>query len=207
MAVHVRQIGTSHLWKVSVGRNPDVTTWEESALKALLAIDVRRELPSTDQEFSLRVIEMLLADTKSSVNSDTWNRSDLVESLVLIGCNAMDHVSFEPSEIALILAEKQAAYGPGNILAFGLAGIHVRVSDKVARLRNLIDKERTTLANFVEPLEDSWLDLVGYATLAVMLQNDTFENPLERDLPTPESIADEAAAELRRQMLEVLGGE
>lgn len=194
-------------WYVGLEYPTHVPSWEDAAADALLSIAARRVVAlSGDASASLRLIEMLLADMKSEVNSDNWNLSDLLESLVLIGGEAMNHVRYEPYEIVEILANKQAAYGSGNILAFGLAGIHVRVSDKVNRLRNLIDKSRADLSmgSLVEPLADSWLDLVGYAVIALMLDKDTFQQPLERDKPTPESIADEAAAEVRRQILEAL---
>ena len=38
---------------------------------------------------------------------------------------------------ALVFAKKQHDYGPGNISSFGEVGVLVRVSDKIARLKNL----------------------------------------------------------------------
>lgn len=73
------------------------------------------------------------------------------------------------SEIVELIAKKQADYGHENILAFGELGILVRVSDKMARLRNLQGKEGIT-----EPRLDAWRDLAGYAIIALMLDRGWF---------------------------------
>lgn len=180
-------------------------TWEQAAQDALWYINTSREddLACFEQRLDLGLIERILADMKSAANSDTYNLSELVDQMVHIGQLARPHVDLDDAEIVQILAEKQAAYGVGNILAFRETGLHVRMSDKVARLRNIMDKNRTT---DWEPLADTWLDLVGYATIAVMLHNNDFEHPLERDVPsTPETI-DQACDELRVQLTRLLGG-
>lgn len=79
------------------------------------------------------------------------------------------------------IAEKQADYGPQNILWAGVQGIMLRMHDKTARIRNL--QARGQASN--EPLADSWLDLVGYSIVGIMLIDGTFEYPLARDLPKP----------------------
>lgn len=84
------------------------------------------------------------------------------------------------SSVCVTLAEKQADYGPQNILWAGMPGILLRMHDKVARIRNL---ETRGLRGSNEPLTDSWLDLVGYAIVGVMLLDGTFELPLLRDVP------------------------
>lgn len=83
---------------------------------------------------------------------------------------------------------KQADYGPSNILWGGIPGIVLRMHDKTARCRNLLSRYwaaktpgEETAAN--EPLSDSYLDLVGYSLVALMVLQSTFGNPLERDLP------------------------
>jgi hypothetical protein len=62
---------------------------------------------------------------------------------------------------------KQNSYGPGNIAAFGDAGCAIRAMDKVQRLRRhyFLGKD-VTLAN--ETIEDTWLDLLGYAAMGLM---------------------------------------
>jgi hypothetical protein len=77
-------------------------------------------------------------------------------------------------ELAELVIRKQADYGHDNILAFGELGLIVRCSDKVARLRNLHNKEGVT-----EPRVDAWSDLGGYSIIALMLDRGWFTKELE----------------------------
>ena len=73
-----------------------------------------------------------------------------------------------------LLCSKQADYGHENILAFGDIGICVRMSDKIARIKNLRNKNAMN-----ESLLDSWMDLLGYAVIGLMLLANTFTLELE----------------------------
>lgn len=88
-------------------------------------------------------------------------------------------------QIVEILAQKQADYGHENIMAYGLEGVRVRISDKLARIRNLklkgADPEN-------ESLVDSYLDICGYCIIGQMLEDGTFMLPLAADMdnkPSP----------------------
>jgi hypothetical protein len=71
-----------------------------------------------------------------------------------------------------LLCERQAKYGPKNILKFGTRGIIIRMSDKVERIAN-------NSGDFADDsVEDAYMDLVGYAALHWMCANDIFELPL-----------------------------
>lgn len=105
--------------------------------------------------------------------------------------------------IVPFLADKQANYGTDNITEFGHHGIIVRVHDKIARALNLEQNSRSA-DELVEPYIDCFRDLLGYSIVALMLLDETFYLPLERDLsvaaapdPVAEYITDyvEAAAE------------
>lgn len=63
--------------------------------------------------------------------------------------------------------KKQRSYGPHNIGMFGAAGCLIRSSDKVQRLRRhyFMGKD-VSLSD--ESIEDTWLDLVGYALMGLM---------------------------------------
>ena len=74
------------------------------------------------------------------------------------------------------LVSKQHDYGPNNILRFGLMGLQVRTWDKIARIQNLEGRDATP-AN--ESLFDSAMDIVGYSMIAVMLNWEVFDLPLE----------------------------
>lgn len=82
-------------------------------------------------------------------------------------------------EIAELVVRKQKDYGTKNILnsPFGAEhGIVVREYDKLSRLANLIgnDKEPNN-----ESIEDTWLDVAGYALVALMVRKGLFTLPLE----------------------------
>ena len=76
------------------------------------------------------------------------------------------------------LIRKQRDYGHLNILGFGEFGILVRVSDKVARLKNLIGNGKQPNN---ESVDDSWEDLAAYSVIALMLRHKTFELKLKAD--------------------------
>lgn len=82
------------------------------------------------------------------------------------------------ADIRATLISKQKDYGKDNILDFKEVGILVRANDKMSRLKNLvIGKKRAQN----ESVEDSWKDLAGYAILALMLRNGTFNLPMKED--------------------------
>jgi len=69
------------------------------------------------------------------------------------------------------LCNKQRDYGPENILRFGHRGLIVRLHDKVARLENLL-KSGKTPEN--ESVADTYLDIVGYSVIGLMLLDRSF---------------------------------
>jgi hypothetical protein len=108
-----------------------------------------------------------------------WNDHDEVDEAALFleaGRVAYQFSSVDMSHIINVVIDKQRSYGPGNILAFGLPGIAVRVSDKIERLKNLTTTGHTP--ELSEPLADTWLDIVGYSVVGLMLLNGWFELPL-----------------------------
>lgn len=82
---------------------------------------------------------------------------------------------WDAEEMIDLLCKKQADYGHENILAFGLVGVAVRMHDKIARLENLLNNKKEP-AN--ETIVDTYMDLVGYATIADMLINKLFQMEL-----------------------------
>ena len=77
-----------------------------------------------------------------------------------------------------LLVKKQHDYGHNNILGFGLLGLCIRISDKIARLVSL-EKRGSKPHN--ESVIDTWTDIVGYASIAKMLENGTFKLELEEN--------------------------
>ncbi len=159
----------------------EATTWEEGAGIELDAID--RNIPILDYDRRTNLIEELsiraryIADLvhKGVENSDEWHRH---LSHMLLACGNIaarkmfDDWAWDKDEMAELLASKQHDYGHRNITSFGLVGVAVRMSDKIARLENLIIRDDDAVN---EPLMDTYRDIVGYAVIAGMLLNNTFE--------------------------------
>lgn len=76
------------------------------------------------------------------------------------------------------LAAKHADYGVNGVGRFGCRGVIVRCADKSERLKNLWKKNHKSV---LEPIEDTYLDILGYCTIALMLIDDVFTLPLEKD--------------------------
>lgn len=83
--------------------------------------------------------------------------------------------AFTVEECVETLVRKQRDYGPRNILKFGTHGLVVRTWDKIARIQNLANGN--VAQN--EPLRDSWLDLICYCVIGLMLVSGEFELTLE----------------------------
>ena len=69
-----------------------------------------------------------------------------------------------------ILIAKHHDYGEDNLAAFGELGILVRASDKLARLKNLLEKKAEVSD---ETRADTWRDLAGYALQALIMLDST----------------------------------
>lgn len=63
-----------------------------------------------------------------------------------------------------LLLAKNASYGDDNLRRFGRYGILVRVSDKVERIRNLLESGKQAV---FETEMDTWMDIAGYAIQAI----------------------------------------
>lgn len=144
------------------------TVWEDAAAEVaaeILGADGRfMSFAAMDEELSSPCPDY--AEIGAYALSVVWHNND--------GGSAdyMDGV------LSTVIA-KQTDYGHGNILRHGITGINVRMCDKVERIKHLQAKGGNAVN---EPLADSWLDLVGYSIIAVMLLDGTFELPLRADV-------------------------
>ena len=77
--------------------------------------------------------------------------------------------------VARTLCEKQNDYGPENIARFMHKGIILRLRDKVARLENLLNNG---IEAKNEAIDDTYMDIVGYAVIGLMLLDNSFFYPL-----------------------------
>ena len=151
-------------------------TWEQAALEALNHCDPHWDYSPMSLEANLIDLEQRYETTHGF--SFDWLALPAVRGyLHAIERDALtDDIKHE---IITLLAKKQHDYGHDNILKHGVDGVRVRIWDKIARLKNL--QGRYQAAN--ESVVDTWLDVIGYCVIGVMLDNGTFTLPLEADLP------------------------
>jgi len=75
-------------------------------------------------------------------------------------------------EVKELLLRKRNDYGTENISRFGELGVVIRLSDKLDRLVNLVVKPKLSGkgGNAVnnEPVDDTWLDIIGYGILGLL---------------------------------------
>lgn len=66
------------------------------------------------------------------------------------------------AEVAEIMRERSAKYGPGNIAQFGDFGVIVRLADKLSRLQHARGVDFAD-----EQARDAWLDIIGYGLIGL----------------------------------------
>lgn len=86
-----------------------------------------------------------------------------------------NHAPFNHEEMVQLLCRKQHDYGHNNITNFGIVGVAIRICDKIARIDNLSKRQKPNN----ESLVDSYLDIVGYSMISIMLAEDSFKLPLK----------------------------
>lgn len=164
----------------------EVTTWNQAAAVAARTIFFtlyEQGLKLTDIRVYLdRFIQQsqggLLTSRQASMN---WANFGAI--VLSAGVNEKvfphrTHPSFESYEnrLADTIVRKQKDYGPDAITRFGTIGILVRTHDKVARLENLMAKNSVAPEN--ESVQDNYLDLLGYASLGIILESKQFFLPI-----------------------------
>jgi len=83
------------------------------------------------------------------------------------------------TEVGELVISKQRDYGTRNILGSPIKpelAVLVRLNDKLARAANLLSKE---LNPSNESLKDTYMDIIGYGLILLMLEDNTFELELE----------------------------
>ena len=159
--------------------------WDEEAAEALgkvFGVQFDEETVVDLDELQSRLNSLIDSSFgKTGIPSETVNEGWLaIGSYALQYSNSIypDPLSFD--ECFDTLVKKHADYGPFNILRFSEpgapGGLLVRTWDKVARIVNLtergIDPEN-------ESLRDSFLDLVNYSAIGLMIEKDAFHLPLK----------------------------
>jgi len=155
-------------------------SWQAAAADALDVIGRNIGALGRDDmahQLDRRIHSVASLISKVGVNVDDEILGNKLVALGPIAATELDTMGlWSPNMIGKMLARKQHDYGHGNINAFGMIGVAVRMSDKVARLLNLIAKGAEAEN---ESLTDTWLDIVGYAVIAQMLLAETFNRELD----------------------------
>lgn len=141
------------------------------------------DLSRVDLEKRIKELESLTENLR--LNSDRHRKVNgtLRKQIAELECT-FNEVTFngackmKAQLIADTLVKKQSDYGPDNIKVFGQQGVVIRLSDKINRLVNLT-KGDSIASN--ETIEDTFLDIAGYGIIGMMLQDKSFDLPLDRD--------------------------
>jgi predicted DNA-binding protein (UPF0251 family) len=162
-----------------------VNTWEQSASQWVMHI---ASFATEEQEILPEKLQRLIQSARVCL----FDQDDIPVSLLWteMGIEAIQelrmHNAWDSGKMCTLLASKQHDYGHGNITAFGLKGVLVRLSDKVERLINLKSKKFKAQN---ESLLDTLRDIVGYCVIALMLNDETFY------LELGENYANESASD------------
>lgn len=78
-----------------------------------------------------------------------------------------------------VMIRKERDYGPNNIAAWGELGVAVRLTDKVERLRHLLQSGRQP-SN--ESLRDTAIDITNYGLILLMLLDGEWGAPLAEEV-------------------------
>ncbi len=155
-----------------------INTWDDAAWAALMYIKEEASEQSPDRKI-FEPISIALGEWVLSDNTDPSLVQDL---FVRAGTEAMHILNekepFDTEQMLRVLVSKQHDYGHDNISMFGAIGIAVRLCDKIARVNNLLKRGENAMN---ESLKDSYMDILGYAVIAVMFNNKTFLLELEQD--------------------------
>jgi len=145
----------------------DLLTWEDHALTHIDSVwDAESAQITTVEdirEYIDSLIETYFVGNKELVDPEVWFQ------LAVMTKHA--NISLDKDFVWQTLCNKQRDYGSENIVRFGHRGLIVRLHDKVARLENLLDSGRLPEN---EAVEDTYLDIVGYSTIGLMLLDGSF---------------------------------
>jgi hypothetical protein len=158
-------------------------TFDDAAAEALSKITKTSEITLGDRN-KFKPIETFLTKWINTLHrgvDDMESDIELATSVIeRAGVEALNwfketNTPFNNEEMLKLLCYKQHDYGHKNITNFGTIGVAIRICDKIARIENL---EKTgTIKN--ESLLDSYLDIIGYAIIAIMLNEDSFQLQLK----------------------------
>lgn len=162
----------------------ETATWEDAAevsLSLLYLADGRKIKPIDFDKYEQFISNWVLRMQEGDFKKDDLELVvDVLKNAGEIAIKTMlnNDMPYKHQEMLELLCRKQHDYGHQNINNFGILGLAIRMCDKFARIKNL--QQRGTEGKN-ESLYDSYLDVVGYAAIAMMYHDGTFQLKLERD--------------------------
>ena len=165
--------------------------WDDAAKEALVTITMMDHPSRAGTLEKLRKIEdeLITRYFEKEQEPSTQDTKDAKHFWGSLGAEAMVYAwrmgdTLDRNKILKTLISKQRDYGPENIRRFGRRGLIVRMHDKIARLENLTSSSAEPNN---ESIADNLLDVVGYAAIGIMLEEENFLLPLKPyALPTNE---------------------
>jgi predicted DNA-binding protein (UPF0251 family) len=158
------------------GRIRMFSTWNDAARAATHSLAPAGHM---DDVTAIATIGRKMEKLRAMVNAQEVDLHSAVAAMRTIGVCAAHMLdnrgAWSVDDMVALLCRKQHDYGHGNINAFGIIGLVVRLSDKVARYVNLEGKTSA----YAEPALDAIVDMVGYAVIALMLEQETFNLELD----------------------------
>lgn len=111
------------------------------------------------------------------------------------------HTSSAASRVLTLLDSKMRDYGPNNLLEMGMPGVLVRLGDKLNRLKTLTDF--TGHVPNHEAIADTWMDVVGYGILGMLLESGELQLLVEgKATPTPDDTPSETSCSAPKTLRE-----
>lgn len=164
-----------------------VNTWNDACAQALQELHTEAEnssaaWTSSDIEAGLDIVTRELAEYVRNGRGGETIVLAAMRSASTLAIKELDRLGYIVGfpDLHRLLCRKQHDYGHQNIDNFGMIGVAVRLCDKIARAKNL---KHLHYDGFVqdETIVDTYTDIIGYATIALMLDANTFSLQLADD--------------------------
>lgn len=163
-----------------------IATWQRSAfekIEHLFSLDGSNKWNELDViiDDMVATYDQVVFNTNSLQNVElvnlTYSGYVLWEYLSIKSIAALRSIGIELTKVKILdtLISKQKDYGKNNISRFGTSGLLIRVHDKLARLKNLMDKSNNNFNKAIsinsvedESIIDTFIDIIGYSVIGLM---------------------------------------
>jgi hypothetical protein len=157
------------------------TTWNQASLAALEDIFGHQSTTGTVKDLRTQLDTLIEQSWTPQAGDDrhvhaAWKNIGATAHNLTKTLDFSKKIAFGSAYMHTIVTKKQHDYGPENIARFGRTGLLVRMHDKIARLENLLESQRTPEN---ESINDNIFDVIGYSCIAMMWEDGTFLLPLE----------------------------